>query len=214
MTGLEPFLFGAAATAGTGAAAAAGTGAAVAAGTAAAASTASYLGTAATIAGLGGTALSAIGSIQQGRAQQSAANYAADQANAAAKQTEAKAIRDGIEQKRRIDLARSSAVNIAGGDGSLASPTVANILGGFDHESDVAFNNTLIQGQEQATAQRTGATVQRAEGRNAKRAGVYGALGTTLSLAEKYGAGIKTSTSASPSTAPDIIGSYGSSTIR
>jgi hypothetical protein len=152
------------------------------AGTVAAASTAATVVTAA------GAGLSALGSIQQGRAAQSAANYAADQANAAAQQTEAKAIRDGLEQKRQINLARSRAVNMAGGN---VSPNVANILGGLDQEADTAFNNTLIQGQEQATGQRTSASVQRLEGRNAKRAGVYGALGTTLSLAEKYGAGIK-----------------------
>ena len=191
MTGLEPLLIAAVA----------------------AAPSAATLGTAATVASVAGAGISAIGSIQQGKAASRAANYQADQMDAAAKQIEAKAQRDALEQKRQMNLVRSRAMTIGASDGSLASPTVANILGGLDMEADTAYNNTIIQGQEQAQGLRTNGGVQRIEGQNAKRAAkiqamsqaISGIAGTS-SLASKYGAGITTK--------PDIIGSAGSSTLR
>lgn len=148
---------------------------------------------------LAGTVLSAVGSIQQGRAARSASNFQAKQLEQRAKVERAVSQRQAIEQKRQIDLAQGRARTLAGAGGTaLASPTVTNILGGLGAEADYAFNSEISGGENRARGTELGAATAKAEGKQAQRAGMFeaaGKLGTFAagssgeSLFEKYGGG-------------------------
>lgn len=150
-----------------------------------------------TILSAGGTALSVMGSIQQGRAAKAAANFQAAQMEQRAKAEMATSQRQAIEQRRqgRLMESRARAMGASGGV-ALSSPSLANILGGIDFEATQAADTTLAVGKETAQGYRTGAEAQRIEGRQAERAGLYGAAGSLAtygmsasgqSLFDKYG---------------------------
>lgn len=141
-----------------------------------------------------GTALSAAGSIQEGRAANVSAKFQAAQYQQEAKKQDAEAQRQAIERKRQIDLAQSRAQAIGAASGvSSASPTISNILAGLDAESQYAFDTSIVAGQESATGLRTAADVQILAGKNAKRAGLYGAIGNISQFAamSSYGGNAK-----------------------
>lgn len=151
---------------------------------------------------IGGTALSAIGSISQGRAAKAAANFQARQLEQRAKAERAVSQREGLERKRQVEQAagRARVLGAAGG-AAATSPTLANILGGLDFEADTALQTSLAVGEERAIGSEMGAAAARLEGKQAERAGLYGAAGsvanfamsaTGQSLFEKYGGGTKT----------------------
>ena len=141
------------------------------------ASTAATVGTVATVAGAAGTALSAVGSIKEGNAARKSANFQAEQYRQKAKQENAITQRQGLERKRQIDLAQSRTRALSAASGvSSASPTIANILAGLDNEAQYAFDTSIVAGQESATGLQTAADVQVLAGKQAKTAGMYGAL--------------------------------------
>jgi hypothetical protein len=141
------------------------------------AKTAATVGTAASIASGVGAAASALGSIQEGRSAAASGKFQAKQYEMKAKQEQAIAQRRGLEQRRQIELASSRAKAISAASGvSSASPTVANILADLDREADYAFDTNILAGNEAAEGLRTAADVQVLAGRQARQAGLYGAL--------------------------------------
>lgn len=158
----------------------------------ASASTAATVGTVATVAAAAGTALSAVGSIQEGRAAATSAKFQAAQYQQESKKQNATAQRQALERKRQIDLASSRARTISAASGvSSASPTISNMLAGLDAESQYAFDTSIVSGQESAAGLNTAADVQLLAGKQARRAGLYGALGQVSQFAamSSYGSG-------------------------
>ena len=148
---------------------------------------------------LAGAVLSAVGSIQQGRAADRAARFQAKQLEQRAKTERAVSQRQALEKKRQIDLAQSRARTLAGAGGTaLSSPTLSNIFGGLESEADYAFTSEIAAGENRALGTELGAATARLEGKNAKRAGMFeaagklgsfAASGSGQSLYEKYGGG-------------------------
>jgi hypothetical protein len=131
----------------------------------------------ATVATGAGAALSAVGSIKEGNAAKASASFQAEQYRQKAKQENAITQRQGLERKRQIDLAQSRTRALSAASGvSSASPTIANILAGLDNEAQYAFDTSIVAGQESATGLQTAADVQVLAGKQAKTAGMYGAL--------------------------------------
>lgn len=128
---------------------------------------------------LAGTTMSAIGSIQQGKAAEQAAEYNAqtsmEQAAAARAEGEAEAQRLRREGRRNIGTMRASISK--SGVTSQGSPMLALAESAAMNELDVL--NTRYSAQSSARASERQAGLQRAEGRSAKRAGLIGA-GTSL----------------------------------
>lgn len=153
------------------------------------------------ISGLG-TAFSALSAMQQGKAQQRAANYQAAQLEQKAKQERASSQRTAIEERRQANLIQSSArAKAAAGGASLSSPGISNIIGDLDYQGDYRFQSRMYEGEESARGSEAAAAGARLEGKMAKQAGYAGALGavakfamgsTGKSLYEKYGGGATT----------------------
>lgn len=125
---------------------------------------------------IAGTAASALGSIQQGRAAEAQADFAARQAEQRAKAERAVSQRQAIEQGRKIGLAESRARALAAAGGtSTSSGSVQDILGGLSFERDYAMQSELAAGENRALGYETQAASARMEGKAAKKAGLYGA---------------------------------------
>lgn len=138
---------------------------------------------------IGSAVLGAVGSIQQGRAAQSAANFQAAQLEQRAKAEKAQSQRQAIEKSRQIKLAQSRAKARMGASGiDTASPTLANILGGLDYEADLARDTELAAGENRAAGYATQAGAARIEGKQAKKAGYFGAV-TAIGSAASSAAG-------------------------
>lgn len=159
------------------------------------AKTAAIVGNVATAASIGGTALQAIGAIQQGRAADVSAKFEAKQIEQNAKQREAIAQREAIVRAQKIRESQNQYIlrNAAGGV-SMTSPSVAQILGGFEEDINYERSVALYQGAEEATGMRTQAQATRIAGKQARSSGltsgVSSLVGGTVraaTLADKYG---------------------------
>lgn len=137
---------------------------------------------------LGGTALSAIGTMQQGKAQKRMAEFEAKQMEANAKKVEAAGAQDAIEKRRQTELMLSRAQAAAGATGfSAVSPDVLSILGGISQEGDRAFQTELFNSRDQANQMRAQAGATRYSGAIAKKASTVSALATGISGAADAG---------------------------
>ena len=137
--------------------------------------------TMAVVAGIG-TAVSAMGQIQAGKAQQKAANYQAAQADQAAQQSRASAQRGAAEELRRSRIIQGNAIAAAAGSGGSASdPTVANIVGNIAGEGKYRAMTSIFEGENQGNNYENQAAGLRMEGKSARKAGTISALGTIAS---------------------------------
>lgn len=133
-----------------------------------------------------GTVISAVGSMQQGRAQQQAANYEASQLEQNAQQERAASQRQAMEQRRQGRLAQSRGLALAAASGAGASdPGVLDIMGDIDAEGEYRALTALYEGEERARGRQTQANLRRYEGKAAKRAGNMQAMSTVLSSGGK-----------------------------
>ncbi len=160
--------------------------------------TAIYLALAATAAS---TAVSAYGTYQQGQAENRrmefnakveennaiSAGYAALQETQAAAR-EAEALR---EDRVRVLASQRSAVAASG---LMISGSAVDVMGDTALASEKEIAMAYYKGQmgaynqtQQASNFRSQATLSRMSGQNAKRSGLYGAVGTTLSGAASIG---------------------------
>lgn len=176
----EPITMGAAlSAAGSAGAAAAGTAAAT---TAAASGWATALMAA-------GTVLSAVSSVQQGKAAETQAKYEAAQMERNAISEGASAQRAAIEQRRSARLAQSRVQALAGGSGMDAG--VVDIMEDLEGEGEYRAMTALYEGKNRAAGLGSQAAATRYSGKQAKTAGMIRGAGSLLSsgssLYEKYG---------------------------
>jgi hypothetical protein len=131
---------------------------------------------------IGGSLLSAFGSLQDGRQQYAAAQYQADQLRKNAGQTEAAGQRDAENQTRQSALLQSRALAVAGASGAGAvDPTVLKLIAGIATEGDLAARTAMYNADEQARGMRNQAAATVFEGKQAKKASKVKALSTFLS---------------------------------
>lgn len=167
MSGLElliPLMMGG------GGAAAAG----VAGGAAAAASTA---GTLATVAQIGGTALSMVGALKSGADQKASLNYQAQVREQQADESMAAGQRSAEAQYRQGRLLQSRQQAIAAATGGGADQSVLNMMGMTAMETQLAAQTEIYKAEQQSKGYTDAASVSRID---AKRAGTNGTL-TALS---------------------------------
>lgn len=140
-----------------------------------------------TILSAGGAAVSAVGAIQGGRAQDAAAQYQAAQLEAAGKSEMAVSQRQAEEDRRqsRLMQSRARAVGAASGGG-----IDLELAGDIEADGEYRALTSLWEGTEAAKGRRAQASASRFEGTQAKKAGVFKAASTILgggsSLYEKY----------------------------
>lgn len=136
-----------------------------------------------------GTAISAYGSLQQGKAAQQQANFEAAQMDANAKQVDAAGQRAALDRARETDvlLSRAQAAAGASGFGSV-DPDVLNIIGGITEVGEKNKQAELYNSGSQSTAMRTQATATRYTGAQTRRASTISAASTILSGAADAGA--------------------------
>lgn len=168
----------------------------------------STLATIAAVSGVAGLGLGVMGQMQagqaakaQGKAQQQATDYQAQQAVVQAGQERAAAQRRAIAQRRATDRVQSNlqARAAASGGGAL-DPSVIDISGDIAQEGEYRALSALYEGEDRARGLENSASLRRYEGSASRAAGntaadIYGtrALGTALSgastLFAKYGGG-------------------------
>lgn len=121
----------------------------------------------------GGTILSTVGAIQQGKAANAAAQYNAAQLEAAGKAESASAQRKAEEQTRQKELvlSRARAVAAASGGGQDVA-----LMGSIEEEGTLRSLTALWEGDEAAKGRKAQADVARFEGSQAKRAGAIKGL--------------------------------------
>lgn len=131
---------------------------------------------------IGGSLLSAFGSLQQGKAQYQAAKFQAAQLNQNASQAEAAGQRDAIGQLRQSELLQSRALAVAGASGAGAmDPTVLRLISGIAGEGQLNADTAMFNAGEDARGMRNQAITGIYEAKQAKRASKIQALSTMLS---------------------------------
>lgn len=134
---------------------------------------------------IGGTAVSAIGSIQQGNAAKQAANFNAQVANNNAIAARQNAAANAKRQEREARLRAGANRAAAGASGIQLSGSVLDLLEDNAMEEELDRLTILHQGELQASGLESSATLLRAEGSAAQRAGFAGAASTLLSGASE-----------------------------
>lgn len=140
-----------------------------------------------TILSAGGAAVSAVGAVQGGKAQDAAAQYQAAQLEASGKAEQAASQRQAEEDRRQARLmqSRARAVGAASGGG-----IDLELAGDIEAEGEYRALTSLWEGTEAAKGRRAQAEASRFEGNAAKKAGYLkgGAtiLGGGSSFMEKY----------------------------
>lgn len=141
---------------------------------------------------LAGTGMSVFGQLQQGKAQEKAAKYEAQQMDANAKQVEASGQHAAIEQRRQSELLQSRAQAVAGATGfGMVDPDVLKIIGGITEEGERAFQSELFNSRSQANQMKAQAGATRYEGAQVRRATRIGAAATALSGVADAASGYK-----------------------
>lgn len=102
---------------------------------------------------------------------------------AAARRAESGSAAREERRQGRIKKSRAQAVAAAGG-GSLADPTIVNLMGDLEAESEYRALTRLYEGEEEALGLETGAKIRKREG---KVALVTSVLSSADSLSGKYG---------------------------
>lgn len=137
---------------------------------------------------LGGSAVSAAGSIQAGKAQAATAEFQAKQLEAQGRAERAAASLEASEEDRqkRLVMSRARAVAATSGGGQDI-----NLLGEIEEEGTLRALNATWEGEEAAKGRKAQAAASRFEGGQYKRAGFLNATKTLLgggaSFYEKYG---------------------------
>lgn len=132
-----------------------------------------------TIASVGGSIVSGLGQMQAGRAANASAKFQAAQLEQRVGQERAAAQRQAIEERRKAAFAisRGQAVAAASGGGAT-DPTVLDVTGGVAAQGEYNALSALFEGEERARGAQLQATATRMEGKQAKKAGMIGGLGT------------------------------------
>lgn len=140
-----------------------------------------------TIALVAGTALSAAGAIQQGKAQEAALKAQAQAQEARAKEERAVASREAAKRAERAKqvLSRQQAVAAASGAGAT-DKTVLDIMSETAAEGDVQSRTALYEGEMRGRGLEYQAAIDRMNARQAKLSGFINAGSTVLSGVGSY----------------------------
>ncbi len=131
---------------------------------------------------IGGSLLSAFGSMSEGKAQYKAAQFQAAQLDQNAGQAKAAGQRDAAQEIRQSELLQSRALAVAGASGAGAvDPTVLRIISGLAGEGALAAQTAMFNADEQARGMRTQAAATRFEGAETRKASKVRAISTILS---------------------------------
>ena len=141
---------------------------------------------------VGGTLMSAFGSLSQGKSAQRSHEFTAAQLDRNALAAEATSQREAIEERRKAELMKSRARAVAAAGGGTASDVgVMDIMAKMEREGEYNALTALFEGSEQAAGLRTGAMAERFTGAAKKKAGKIKAVSTLFSgamkVAERYG---------------------------
>jgi hypothetical protein len=130
---------------------------------------------------IGGSLLSAYGTLEQGKEQYKAAKFQANQLRQNANQAEGAGQRDAQVQMRQSALTQSRALAVAGASGAGAvDPDVLRIISGLAGEGQLAADTAMYNANESARGMRNQAAVGMYEAKQAKRASKLAALTTML----------------------------------
>jgi len=153
---------------------------------------------------IGSTILGTVGPIAEGVSANNAAKYTAEQERVAGNQAVGASQRVAYQERRKGNLvaSRAQAVAAASGGGA-ADPTVVDIMGGIEAQTDYNVMTALYEGQETRRQYEASASLNEFEGKQALRGGIIrgaaqglntlsGPAGQNLlsggtSLYEKYG---------------------------
>lgn len=136
----------------------------------------------------GGSVLSAVGSIQAGKAQQAASEYQARQLEAQGKAERAASSVEAANEARqkRLVLSRARAVGADSGGG-----VDLGIIGDIEEEGTYRTLTALWSGEERAKGRKAQAAASRFEGRQYRTAGLLEGIKTLsgggASFMERYG---------------------------
>ncbi len=136
----------------------------------------------AAIATLAGSAASAMGSIQQGKAQQAALNYEAQMKERQAAEERSAAQREAtekLEEGKRIG-SRGIAIAAASGGGVL-NPSSLDIYGETIEKGDLNARVATYGGESRARGLQDQAAANRFKGAAAKKGSIFEAFGTMAS---------------------------------
>ena len=139
-----------------------------------------------------GIATTVIGQVQSGRAAKDAADLQAQMAETQGNEVNAAKQRQALEAKRQGRLATSRARALAANSGAGADdPTVMNIMGDLETQSEYNAMSRLYEGQAAQNNLQLQARASRAMGKQARNQAILQATGTLLdggsSLYERFG---------------------------
>lgn len=140
------------------------------------------LGLLATVAGLAGSAVSAVGTIAGGEAQAQAAEFRARQAEKQAMEERAAGQREAFRERRKEQLTQSrlQAVSAASGGGTT-DPTVVGLASDIAAEGEEQALLQFALGENRARGREDQAAASRASGEAARVGSYFGAAGGLLS---------------------------------
>lgn len=138
-----------------------------------------------------GTAVTAAGTIAGGKRAQEAAEFRAQQMDAAAPESVAVAQRQAFERRRAAKLTLSSLQARAAAQGGGGDPDIVKISGDIAQRGEYQALSEMWTGEARAAGLRTEAGGARATGKAAVEGSYYSAAGTILSglggMAKTYG---------------------------
>ena len=141
------------------------------------------------VATLAGTGLQAMGSLQQGRAQQAALNFEAEQHKRQAAEERAASQREAIEKRHEGELAMSRQVALASASGAgVVTPSILDIYGETGQRSEYNAQTALYGGESRARGQLDEAAANRFKAKAAYKGSILEAGGQLFSgLGKAFG---------------------------
>lgn len=134
------------------------------------------------VASLAGTGLQVMGSLQQGRAQQAALNFEAEQHKRQAAEERAASQRDALEKRRESQLAQSRQIAVAGASGAgVVNPSILDIYGETAQEGEYNAQAALYGGESRARGQLDQAAANRFKAKAAYKGSILEAGGQLFS---------------------------------
>jgi len=142
----------------------------------------------AAIAGIIGTGLQVIGTIQQGKAQQAALEYEAKEREAKAKEERAAGQRQAIEKRDEAGRVQSRQRALAASSGAgVVTPSILDIYGDTGARGEYIAQTELYGGESRARGQEGKAAAARAKGKAAYKGSLFEGLGTAFGAIGRYG---------------------------
>jgi hypothetical protein len=142
------------------------------------------------VASLGATGLQVMGTLQQGRAQQAALNYEANERERVAAEERAASQRDAITKRGDAErlMSRQVALAASGGAG-VVNPSILDIYGETAQTGEYNAQTALYGGESRARGQLSQANAARFKGKAAYKGSLLEAGGQFLSgVGKAFGA--------------------------